>query len=92
MLIYLICYDLEDDRLRDRAAKHLLRHGQRVQESVYEVWLRTPAQFMRFQRELVQILPKSAKLRWYRLTDAGLADSGAADGNTPRKPPAALIC
>jgi len=53
--------------------------------------LRTPALFKKFQRELVQILPKSANLGWYRITEAGLADSGAADGKTPRKPPAALI-
>jgi len=53
--------------------------------------LRTPALSKKFQRELAQIRPKSANLRWYRLTEAGLADSGAADGNTPRKPPAALI-
>ena len=32
---YVICYDIADDRLRDRVARALLDYGQRVQESVF---------------------------------------------------------
>ena len=32
---YVVCYDLSDDRRRDRLAKALLDYGERVQESVF---------------------------------------------------------
>ena len=32
---YVICYDIADDRRRDRVAKALLDYGPRVQESVF---------------------------------------------------------
>jgi CRISPR-associated protein Cas2 len=32
---YIICYDLTDDRRRDRLANALLDYGQRIQESVF---------------------------------------------------------
>lgn len=91
MLIYLLCYDLEDDALRDRAARLLLGYGQRVQRSVYELWFRTPAQFDALQAKLGKLLPKGANLRWYRLTVAGMADSGSLDRQPPKPPPAAVI-
>lgn len=90
-MIYLLCYDLNDDRLRDRAAQMLLKHGQRVQESVFELWFLAPAQFNRLQTELRALLPPNTNVRWYRLTDAGMADSGSLDRFPPRKPPVAQI-
>ena len=33
---YVICYDVVDDRRRSKLAKHLLRHGDRVQWSTFE--------------------------------------------------------
>jgi CRISPR-associated protein Cas2 len=33
---WVIAYDIEDDGVRDRIARILLRHGKRVQESVFE--------------------------------------------------------
>lgn len=32
---YVVCYDIADDRRRDRVASALLDYGQRVQESVF---------------------------------------------------------
>lgn len=88
---YAICYDLSDDRVRDRAARRLLRHGLRVQESVYEVWFRAPSEFEQLLRELRALLPPAASLRWYRLTENALQDSGSLDANPPRRPPVAVI-
>ena len=34
-LEYVICYDLTDDRRRDRLAKTLLDYGKRIQHSVF---------------------------------------------------------
>lgn len=91
MLIYILCYDLEDDTLRNRAARLLLSSGQRVQESVYELWFRTPAQFEALLAKLRKLLPKGANVRWYRLTVAGMADSGSLDPKPPSPPPVAVI-
>ncbi len=33
---WVIAYDIDNDGIRDRVARILLRHGQRVQESVFE--------------------------------------------------------
>jgi CRISPR-associated protein Cas2 len=35
-MIYLVTYDIEIDRVRDRVARLLSRYGQRVQDSVFE--------------------------------------------------------
>ncbi|MFH1277621.1 MAG: CRISPR-associated endonuclease Cas2 [Candidatus Eisenbacteria bacterium] len=35
-MLYVVVYDIEDDRVRDRLARLLLRFGERVQESVFE--------------------------------------------------------
>lgn len=36
---YVVCYDISDDTRRQRVARLMLTYGQRVQRSVYEVWL-----------------------------------------------------
>jgi len=38
-MLFLICYDISDDRARNRMADHLLDFGCRVQESVFEALL-----------------------------------------------------
>ncbi|MBE9610837.1 CRISPR-associated endonuclease Cas2 [Chitinilyticum piscinae] len=38
--LWLICYDIADDERRQAAARLLLRHGERVQLSAYEIYLR----------------------------------------------------
>lgn len=37
--LYLVCYDIEDDRTRTRLSKRLLDFGFRVQNSVFECWV-----------------------------------------------------
>jgi CRISPR-associated protein Cas2 len=40
-VIFLVCYDIADDRRRERVANELLDYGTRVQESVFECMLET---------------------------------------------------
>lgn len=88
---YLICYDISDDRDRNRVARLLERYGERVQYSVFEVHLGRAEQLAGIERELREILAESegdaegeADVRFYRLTADALADSrnlsGAAIG------------
>lgn len=39
--LWVIAYDVTDDKRRSRIAKFLLNHTERVQKSVYEGWLST---------------------------------------------------
>ncbi len=44
-MLYVVCYDISNDRVRERAANTILDFGTRIQESVYEcvldeVWRR----------------------------------------------------
>jgi CRISPR-associated protein Cas2 len=52
---WLVCYDVHDpDRLR-KAAKHLEGYGERMQYSVFRVWL-TPRDAERLRWELTELL------------------------------------
>ena len=37
---YLVCFDISDDKLRLRAGKIILGYGDRVQESVFEIFVK----------------------------------------------------
>lgn len=52
---FLISYDIVDDRRRDRVAKLLLRHGDRVQYSVFLVDAK-PSRFIRLRRALISAI------------------------------------
>ena len=49
--LYLIAYDIPDDRRRDRLAKCLQRHGDRVQYSVFVIDA-SPARLLRLEAEI----------------------------------------
>jgi CRISPR-associated protein Cas2 len=51
---YLIAYDIPDDRRRDRLAKCLQRHGDRIQFSVFVVDA-SPARLVRLEAEVRSI-------------------------------------
>ena len=58
-MFYLICYDIVDDRRRNKVAKLLELYGWRVQKSVYE----------RLQKYLLKLLnPIEDQLRFYPLS------------------------
>lgn len=84
---YLICYDISDNRDRNRVARLLERYGERVQYSVFEVHLGRAEQLAGIERELREILAESAgdaegeaDVRFYRLTVDALAASHSLDG------------
>lgn len=55
MSVFVAAYDVSDDGRRVRVAKVLLRYGQRVQRSVFEVWLE-PDQHDALRREIGPLL------------------------------------
>ncbi len=93
MKTWVLVYDIADDRLRQRVAKRVLRDGVRVQESVFEVVVRTDAGFQRMQNDLRTLMAGSsdAQIRWYGMNLDGYARAGAIGTAPPALPPAVLV-
>lgn len=58
---HLICYDVRDDRRREKAARLLLGYGDRVQYSVYRVRT-TPRRLLHLRWELGRVLSDQDEL------------------------------
>ena len=65
--MYIICYDIQDNKLRTRIAKLLLSHGERIQKSVFACAI-TERQVNQLMIRLEDILQgKNDILHIYRL-------------------------
>jgi CRISPR-associated protein Cas2 len=58
MSLYIAAYDIEDQRRRTRVARALIHYGQRIQESVFEVWI-DPDDMSEFRCEVGALLSKA---------------------------------
>ncbi|WP_257386168.1 CRISPR-associated endonuclease Cas2 [Tahibacter caeni] len=92
MKFYLITYDIAEDRAREQVARRLLRDGRRVQESVFEIAVRSDAAFSRLEQDLHALCrsPFSGQIRWYGLNCDAFAVAGAIGAPAPC-PPAAVV-
>jgi len=64
---YVIAYDVVDDRRRNKIARWLERYGERVQYSVFEMYL-TDEEWKRLKKGLERHLdPEEDSVRVYRL-------------------------
>lgn len=69
MMLYLICYDVVQDRRRSRVSKVLEGYGIRVQKSVFECALNAD-QYAMVQRRLGQLIePEEDQVRLYPMTE-----------------------
>jgi CRISPR-associated protein Cas2 len=66
---WVIAYDIDDDAVRDRVARVLLRHGKRVQESVFECGV-DGEEIRLLAAALSAILGAHGGIRFYRLCRA----------------------
>lgn len=80
MAVYLICYDISDDRLRDEVSRVLQEYGNRVQRSVFEVALRGEAERETLRARLREVLGVTPEVRFYRLCERCRVDSWDLDG------------
>jgi CRISPR-associated protein Cas2 len=74
MSLYLAAYDISDDHRRERVARRLLQHGQRIQQSVYELWLE-PEDLPLLRLELGSILARSDSFHLFPLDERGTRKS-----------------
>lgn len=91
MDFYLVSYDIPDDRRRTKVASLLQDYGQRVQYSVFEVWLTQAMQreLMGRLEKLIEAEEDSVRLYWLC---AGCQKRVITLGQgTPPEPPGVII-
>lgn len=87
-MLTVICYDIADDRRRNRVARLLEGHGERAQESVFECHLDSE-RLRRLKHEIDRLIdPHTDRVRYYDLCgrDAALVmcyGSGHPPADTP---------
>lgn len=80
MNVYLVCYDISDDRTRTRVHQALGAYGDPVQYSVFQVRLKSDNELRDLTQELRELGVVDEELRLYRLCDRCLANSHSLGG------------
>lgn len=90
MRVFLVCFDISDDRLRRRVAKVLLEYGDRVQKSVFEVVIQSAETYQALLDDLQQLIAvtdvdeeedddEDVNIRFYRLCKTCQSHSHSID-------------
>ena len=64
--LWMIAYDISNDKVRRQVRKALTNHGTRVQYSIFECFLGN-RQKLALQTHLTGLIEKSDSIRWYPL-------------------------
>jgi len=90
---WLICYDIEDNKERNRIYKCLLTYGKPVQKSVFEVTF--PDRKWKMQQAMIeqlrQIASENANIRFYHLGKESLKKSWTLNNDPICYRPGAII-
>lgn len=74
-MVYLICFDISDDRVRYRVVKALKGYGRRVQKSVFECPNLSENRLLLLQKKMESLIDHgSDSVRYYRLCKACVAE------------------
>jgi CRISPR-associated protein Cas2 len=74
-MVYLICFDISDDRVRYRVVKALKGYGRRVQKSVFECPNLSEHRLLLLQKKMESLIDHgSDSVRYYRLCKACVAE------------------
>jgi len=89
--MYVVAYDLSDDRRRTRLFKTLRRFGTSVQESVFECHL-TVSQFIELRKAVEQVIdPRSDQVRYYNLCEECARRIQASAASRMTSDPAVIV-
>ena len=92
MNVYLVCFDITADKIRDTVGKALLEYGDRVQKSVFEIVLRRPEELRDIRDRLRPLLEDGDDLRFYRLcADCRQASTDIRGERLAHKPAVVLV-
>ncbi|ELR63894.1 CRISPR-associated protein Cas2 [Photobacterium marinum] len=93
-LIYVVCFDIEDDKLRRQVGDELLGYGERVQYSVFEIKLSNSSTLKKLKAELKALAEHyegSVDIRFYYLNEITLEKSTTLDNKPVARFPSAII-
>lgn len=90
-MVYVVCYDVEDDGIRTQVSKLLGEYGERVQRSVLEITLRSEAEWGQLLARLEAVVGEERDLRFYRLCERCRAESHTLTGEKVAVFPSTII-
>lgn len=92
---YLICFDIQDDRVRGRLSRLLEKYGLRVQGSVFECCFKTLERKVALEYKIKALLKKSefeeTNIRFYNLNKDTIRHSHDITGQIIAQLPAAVV-
>lgn len=91
MIFFLVTYDIPDDRRRTKAADVLADYGERVQFSVFELWLDARLEREVQNRLMAIIVPSEDSVRMYPLCANCRTKVQVLGLGTVPRPPGAFI-
>jgi len=82
---YLICFDIQDHKVRAKLSRLLAKYGQRVQGSVFECIFKTPDRKLTLQNKIQKLLSQSefeeTNIRFYNLNKNTIKHSHDINNN-----------
>ncbi len=88
---YVVAYDIPDDRRRAKLARLLERYGERVQYSVFEMYL-TGEEWVRLWRQVRRLLVEDEdQVRVYRLCNGCRKGVEVWGTGEPTRPPGPVL-
>ena len=91
MSVYVVCYDITDDEARDQVRRMLGEYGERVQDSVFEIMLRSEGELERLRERLEAVVGAGLDVRFYRLCERCRAESQTLAGDKVAVFPSTII-
>lgn len=91
MHIYLACFDITDDKSRNKIGKMLGSYGDRVQYSVFEISIEHPQALDQLRQEMEPLLEPGDSLRFYHLCQSCREKSHDEQGYRIATFPAAIV-
>ena len=91
MKYYLITFDITDNKIRTNIGKHLLKYGNRVQKSVFEVRVKTDNELQQLMTHCNTIIEEDDDIRYYLLCASCRRLSLDAKGQAVMEVPLAII-
>jgi CRISPR-associated protein Cas2 len=89
--MFVVAYDISDDRRRTRLFKTLKRYGTAVQESVFECHL-TTNQFIQMRQAVERVIePREDQVRYYDLCQACAGRIQATSASVLTSDPVAVV-
>ena len=91
MRVYLVCFDIEEDKNRRKLGDLLLSYGDRVQYSVFEISLKNENALEKLCQQCQQYVDENDKLYFYWLNKASRSQSMDVWGERIAVFPAAVV-